>query len=49
MSKAYNEMSYVDVAAIYNDINNIPLDAAQDLGRSVAQVVGDDATITVDH
>jgi len=45
MSKAYNEMSYVDVAAIYNDINNIPLDAAQDLGRSVAEMVGDGATI----
>lgn len=32
MSKAYNEMSYVEVAAIYNDINNIPLEAAEALG-----------------
>lgn len=45
MSKAYNEMSYVDVAAIYNDINNIPLDAARELGTSTAQLVGDGATI----
>jgi ubiquinone/menaquinone biosynthesis C-methylase UbiE len=45
MSKAYNEMSYVDVAAIYNDINNIPLEAASQLGQSVAGVVGENATI----
>ncbi len=45
MSKAYNEMSYVDVAAIYNDINNIPLDAAADLGKAVAGLAGEGATI----
>jgi len=45
MSKAYNEMSYVDVAAIYNDINDIPPDAAGELGRSVAAVVGEGATV----
>jgi ubiquinone/menaquinone biosynthesis C-methylase UbiE len=45
MSKAYNEMSYVDVAAIYNDINNIPLEAAADLGTAVAGVAGEGATI----
>ena len=45
MSKAYNEMSYVEVAAIYNDINNIPLDAAQELGLSVAKMVGEGGRI----
>ncbi len=45
MSKAYNEMSYVEIAAIYNDINNIPLDAAEQLGRSVADIVGEGATM----
>ncbi len=43
MSKAYNEMSYVEVAAIYNDINFIPLDAAADLGKSVADIAGPNA------
>ncbi|WP_101758376.1 class I SAM-dependent methyltransferase [Oceanicoccus sp. KOV_DT_Chl] len=41
MSKAYNEMSYVEVAAIYNDINKIPQAAAEDLGRSVAAIIGE--------
>ncbi|MBY6189569.1 class I SAM-dependent methyltransferase [Microbulbifer agarilyticus] len=45
MSKAYNEMSYVEVAAIYNDINNIPLDAAADLGKAAADLVGEGAKI----
>ncbi len=45
MSKAYNEMSYVEVAAIYNDINHIPLEAAADLGKAVAAIVGDGARI----
>lgn len=45
MSKAYNEMSYVEVAAIYNDINNIPLEAAEALGKSAAELVGEGATI----
>ena len=45
MNKAYNEMSYVDVAAIYNDINNIPLDAAARLGASVGELVGEGATM----
>ncbi|GAB3096445.1 class I SAM-dependent methyltransferase [Aestuariicella hydrocarbonica] len=45
MSKAYNEMSYVEVAAIYNDINNIPLDAAQTLGKSISELVGEGATM----
>lgn len=45
MSKAYNEMSYVEVAPIYNEINNIPLDAAEELGKSVARIVGEGATI----
>ncbi len=45
MSKAYNEMSYVEVAAIYNDINFIPLDAAADLGNAVADIVGSNAQI----
>ena len=40
MSKAYNEMPYVEIAAIYNDINNIPLDAAVALGESAAKLVG---------
>lgn len=45
MSKAYNEMSYVEVAAIYNDINNIPLEAAEALGNSAAELVGEGATM----
>lgn len=45
MNKAYNEMSYVEVAAIYNEINNIPLEAAEALGRSTAELVGENATI----
>lgn len=45
MSKAYNEMSYVDVAAIYNDINHIPLDAAAALGEAVGDIVGKGALI----
>lgn len=45
MSKAYNEMSYVEIAAIYNDINNIPLDAAAALGDSTAKLVGEGARI----
>ena len=45
MSKAYNEMSYVEVAPIYNEINNIPLEAAEALGKSVAAIVGEGARI----
>ena len=45
MSKAYNEMSYVEIAAIYNDINKIPDEAAQQLGRSVAAIVGDGSRV----
>ena len=45
ISHPYHDMSYKDVAKIYNDINNIPLDAADDLGRAVAKIVGEGATI----
>jgi ubiquinone/menaquinone biosynthesis C-methylase UbiE len=41
MGKAYNEMSYVEIAEIYNDINKIPIDAAQELGLSVANILGE--------
>mgnify|MGYP000454034085 CR=1 FL=1 len=41
----YHNMSYKDVAATYNDINSIPLGAADDLGKAVAKIVGDGATI----
>ncbi|MEM1114717.1 MAG: class I SAM-dependent methyltransferase [Pseudomonadota bacterium] len=45
MSQAYNEMSYVEVSSIYNDINNIPLEAARALGDAVAEIAGDGARI----
>ncbi len=45
MSQAYNEMSYVEVSEIYNDINNIPLDAAVELGDAVAGIAGENARI----
>jgi len=41
----YHDMSYKNVAAIYNDINNIPIEAANDLGQAVADIVGEGATI----
>lgn len=40
MSEAYNTMSYVDVAKRYNDINHIPLAAANQLGKAVASLAG---------
>ena len=45
MSQAYNEMSYVEVSSIYNDINNIPLEAAVELGDAVAAIAGEGARI----
>ncbi len=45
MGKAYNEMSYVEVAARYNDINYIPPEASEALGRATAELVGENATI----
>jgi ubiquinone/menaquinone biosynthesis C-methylase UbiE len=45
MSQAYNEMSYVEVAARYNDINHIPPAASDDLGKATAELVGENATI----
>lgn len=45
MSQAYNAMSYVEVAKRYNDINHIPLEAANRLGRSVASLAGDGGRI----
>ncbi len=45
MSQAYNRMSYVEVAKRYNDINHIPLDAATNLGKAVAELAGDGAQI----
>ena len=45
MSQAYNTMSYVDVAKKYNDINHIPLEAANRLGQAVASVAGAGARI----
>ena len=45
MSEAYNAMSYVDVAKRYNDINHIPLEAANQLGQAVASLAGEGARI----
>ncbi len=45
MSQAYNEMSYVQVSSIYNDINDIPLEAAVELGNAVADIAGEGARI----
>ena len=45
MSQAYNAMSYVDIAKKYNDINQIPLEAANRLGAAVAKMAGDGARI----
>ena len=45
MGKAYNEMSYVEVAARYNDINLIPPDASEALGKATADIVGENATV----
>lgn len=45
MGKAYNEMSYVEVAARYNDINHIPAGASDALGKATAELVGENATI----
>ena len=45
MSQAYNEMSYVEVSKIYNDINHIPPEAARALGDAVADMVGDNARV----
>ena len=45
MSQAYNEMSYVEVSTIYDDINHIPLEAARQLGDAVADVAGEGARI----
>ena len=45
MSQAYNAMSYVEVAKRYNDINHIPLEAANRLGRAVASLAGEDARL----
>ena len=45
MGKAYNEMSYVEVAARYNDINDIPPQASEALGQATAELVGENATI----
>ena len=45
MSRAYNEMSYADIAKTYNDINRIPEEAAHRLGEAVAAIAGDGARI----
>ena len=45
MSRAYNEMSYVEVAKRYNDINHIPWAAAARLAEAVASLSGPDARI----
>ena len=45
MSRAYNTMSYVDIAKRYNEINHIPPDAANRLGEAVAQLAGAGARI----
>ena len=45
MSQAYNAMSYVEVAKRYNDINHIPAEAANALGRAVASLAGEGARI----
>jgi ubiquinone/menaquinone biosynthesis C-methylase UbiE len=45
MGKMYNEMSYVEVAARYNDINHIPPAASEALGRATAELVGENASI----
>ena len=45
MSQAYNAMSYVEVAKRYNEINHIPVEAANRLGRAVASLAGEGARI----
>ena len=45
MSQAYNAMSYVDIAERYNEVNHIPPEAANRLGRAVAELAGDGARI----
>ncbi len=45
MSQAYNEMSYVEVAERYNDINQIPQRAAARLAAAVADLAGPGARI----
>ena len=45
VSRAYNEMSYADIAKTYNDINRIPEEAANRLGAAVAAMVGAEARI----
>ena len=45
MGQAYNEMSYVEVAARYNDINHIPPQASEALGKAAAELAGPNSTI----
>lgn len=45
MSCAYNRMSYQDIAKNYNQINQIPMEAASGLGAAVAALAGSGSRI----
>jgi predicted O-methyltransferase YrrM len=45
MSSNYTNMSFREIARAYNDINRIPPEAAQALGKKVASLVGNGSTV----